>query len=170
MDSIAIFAERLKQVREEKKMTQKDFADFLQIRQQTLSGYETGKICPSLEVAAGMAQSLDVSLDWLCGNSENKSTKQAIKTCADAISVLFQIDLEADIQIHDLWVENSKEYHNFILINNEHLEKKFLPSWEKMLELFHSGTISQDLYELWIKEQIRIYSEKPLNPLSDLPF
>ena len=72
MENSNMFAQRLKQVREEKKMTQKTFSEFLEIKQQTLSGYETGKISPSLDLAANMSRKLKVSLDWLCGISNER--------------------------------------------------------------------------------------------------
>ena len=45
-----IFSTRLKKLRENMSMTQKEFSEFISIRQQTLSGYETGRISPSLEI------------------------------------------------------------------------------------------------------------------------
>ena len=39
-----IVKEKLKEIRNDNKMTQKEFSDFVGISQQTLSGYENGKM------------------------------------------------------------------------------------------------------------------------------
>ena len=166
MENRNMFAQRLKQVREEKKMTQKAFSEFLEIKQQTLSGYETDKISPSLEVAAEIAKKLDISLDWLCGNGDTRNLKREFKTCADVIKALYQMDLEVEIKVNDMYFADDSGYEYCIRINHDVFES-FLPAWKKMLELFHSQTISRELYDLWINDQIRAYSEKMLN---DLPF
>lgn len=166
MENTNTFAVRLKQIREEREMTQKAFSSYLDIKQQTLSGYEIGKISPSLEVAFDIAQKLNVSLDWLCGASEKRNVNQEYKTCADVIEALYTIDLENDVKIDSLYFPDVDGWKFCIRFSNEHFQS-FFSDWKKMLDLYHSNTISKQLYDLWMREQVRIYSEYPLN---DLPF
>ena len=68
------FAIRLKQARDEKRLTQKELADMVDIAQTTIGAYEKleGAKIPSLEIAAKLAKALGVSLDWLAGLSNEK--------------------------------------------------------------------------------------------------
>ena len=62
-----IFGERLRQLRNSKNMTQKDFAQEMNIPQPTLSSYEVGKIKPTIDAVINIADRCNVSIDWLCG-------------------------------------------------------------------------------------------------------
>lgn len=66
-----IFGERLRELRKNiYNMPQKEFAELLGIPQPTISGYESGKIKPSLEVACRIAEKCDVSMNWICGGDD----------------------------------------------------------------------------------------------------
>ena len=62
-----IFSERLKTLRKEKKLTQKELAEQIGIKQNSYSDWETGKNEPSLENLIKLADLLEVSIDWLFG-------------------------------------------------------------------------------------------------------
>lgn len=57
----------LKKEREEKKLTQKEIAKILNIKQQTYNNYETGKRTPDIEMLIKIADYYKVSLDYLTG-------------------------------------------------------------------------------------------------------
>lgn len=57
------FGEKLKQIRNEKGMSQQDFADLLHTSKQVISRYELGQTTPKIGVAANMCQILGVNLD-----------------------------------------------------------------------------------------------------------
>jgi len=61
------FGERLKQARLDQHLSQSALAQQLGIGRSTLVEYESGATVPSLVVAIRLAESLNVSLDWLCG-------------------------------------------------------------------------------------------------------
>lgn len=65
------FAARLRQIRKEKNIMQKDFAEQLGINQPTYNAYEMGKSMPPCEVMVSIADKLDVSLDYLMGRVDN---------------------------------------------------------------------------------------------------
>lgn len=62
-----IFSERLKTLRKEKKLTQKELAEQIGISQKSYSHWESGKNEPSLENLIKLADLLEVSLDRLFG-------------------------------------------------------------------------------------------------------
>lgn len=58
-------SDRLKELRSDNDLTQKDIAGIVGVKQQTWGGYERGKSNPSVEVLKQLAQEYHVSLDWL---------------------------------------------------------------------------------------------------------
>ena len=65
-----IFSERLKTLRKEKKLTQKEIAEQIGIKQNSYSDWETGKNEPSLEKLIVLADFFEVSLDWMVGRDK----------------------------------------------------------------------------------------------------
>ena len=61
------FGLRLKELREAKKLSQKDVAMRLNVVPSTISGYESNTITPSLEQFARMAILYNASLDYMMG-------------------------------------------------------------------------------------------------------
>ena len=73
-----IFSERLKQLRLEKGLTQKEVADLVNVNRVTYTNWEKGNREPSFEKLFLLAESLGTNIDYLLGNSDNpkKSTTQ----------------------------------------------------------------------------------------------
>lgn len=67
-----MFGERLKELREDKSMTQEMLAQHLNTSRQTISGYETGLSEPSLDSLVKLSDFFNVSLDYLCGRTKEK--------------------------------------------------------------------------------------------------
>lgn len=63
---------RLKQLREERRLSQAGLALKLNISQSTVSAYEVGDRTPDLETLVTIAQFFDVSLDYLAGLTDSK--------------------------------------------------------------------------------------------------
>ncbi len=64
--------ERLRSLREEKRLTQQQVADRLFIAQRTYSRYETGERAVPLEVLVEISKFFDVSTDYLLELTENR--------------------------------------------------------------------------------------------------
>lgn len=83
------FGKRLKQIRKEKNLTLEKLATIYNdnfkggLSKGTLSKYENGKQEPMLYVAAHLSKILDVSLDYLIGNTNNPIRKETIKNELD---------------------------------------------------------------------------------------
>ena len=65
-----LFGERLTLVRKRKKTSQDELAKAIGVHAPVIGRYERDEVKPSIEVAAKIAHSLGVSLDYLTGNSD----------------------------------------------------------------------------------------------------
>ena len=80
------FAERLKELRKQAHLTQVELAKRLGIGQSSYADWERGKKNPTQENLIRLAQILNVSVDYLVGNSEAKSEE------LDNIELLFRMN------------------------------------------------------------------------------
>lgn len=65
-----VFAERLKEVRQEKGLTQTQLAELLSTTQSTIGKYEREELQPNFEVLKKLCKVLEVSADYLIGLSD----------------------------------------------------------------------------------------------------
>ena len=72
------FRTRLKQLRNEKKINQRELANFLKVAPSTISMYESGQREPNFEVLESLADFFNVDLNYLLGKSD-KTTKLIIE-------------------------------------------------------------------------------------------
>lgn len=63
--------ENLKEIRNEKLMTQQEVAKKLNVSHATYWGYETGKYEPNIEILKELSKLFKVSIDYLVGNENN---------------------------------------------------------------------------------------------------
>lgn len=69
-----IFGKRLKEIREERGLTQEELAQLLRSTKQVVSNYEIGKHAPSVVVAMEWARVLGISIDDLAGIDQPASS------------------------------------------------------------------------------------------------
>lgn len=70
-----LFANRLRNLRQSKKVFQKEIAALLDISDRQYRDYEAGKVDPPTSKTIALADYFDVSLDYLCGRSDNPERK-----------------------------------------------------------------------------------------------
>lgn len=80
------FSERLKELRKQAHLTQVELASKLGIVQSSYADWERGKKKPTQENLVKIAQILNVSVDYLVGNSEEKADE------LDNIEFLFRMN------------------------------------------------------------------------------
>lgn len=80
------FSERLKKLRKKARLTQVDIARKLGISQQAYASWERGIKKPTQENLVKIAQVLNVSVDYLVGNSEERTDE------LDNIELLFRMN------------------------------------------------------------------------------
>lgn len=159
------FGTRLKLARKNRKMTQKDLAGLLGVEQSTISNYEKNFRFPVASALRDIADQLDVSLDYLLGRSEEKSSSVSPEASAE-VSGSFLSDrdhrppaliIEADQELSALqetFFEHLKqgrlnEATELILNHHEddiklldYYEKVFVPTLEETGALWASGEMS----------------------------
>lgn len=69
---VEILCERLRQLRKERQVHQKDIADYLNITVRTYQYYESGELEPGLEKLVKIADLFEVSTDYLLGRVDKK--------------------------------------------------------------------------------------------------
>lgn len=67
------YYEKIREMREDRKLSQQDIADLLHIGQCTYSDYETGKTRIPVESVIALAKFYDVDLNYLTGISQEKN-------------------------------------------------------------------------------------------------
>jgi transcriptional regulator with XRE-family HTH domain len=73
MNDRSLFAERLRQIRESKKLTQAELAEAIGTHTNVIWQYENGKRSPTLDYGFKIAKVLDVDLDYLIDNQSQNS-------------------------------------------------------------------------------------------------
>lgn len=70
---------RLREIRNEKNITQIRLSIAAEVSQETISAYESGKALPSAETLIKIADFLDVSIDYLLERTDNPLVNSSIK-------------------------------------------------------------------------------------------
>ena len=106
-----MLTERLKELRYEKNVLQKDVANYLNITTSAYGFYEQGKRIPDSETLTKLANYFNVSLDYLVGKTNMKNHSNSEETIA----------LHSDYDYKDLPDEARKEIENYI----EYIKQKY---------------------------------------------
>ena len=167
-------SEKIKELRTDLKMNQKNFSAAIGIRQSTLSSYENGVVTPSNDVLLTIAQKFHVSLDWLFGLSENKVQ---ISTLSDILWVLLQMnesnELRYELDINnklpsDIETETQKWYAGLRFYGNdpEHSLNadmcNVLADLQENRENLESYFTGKDMFDMWKKQTLEYYTSKPV--------
>ena len=176
-----IFGERLKNLRTViMKKTQKEFSEFMNIPQPTLSAYESGRNKPTVDVVITIAEKCNVSIDWLCGRDDQTS----INSLGDIMSFLFELyetkEFSCKTVVHDrVDIEETDETddakRNWIQMMFYHCENRRNPdniysqdicSMIKKVSELHSRLVNydypQDYYDSEKKRLIENYEDFPV--------
>ena len=79
------FPKRLKELRLNNGLTQKDLAKAIEVGRTTISEYESGKIVPKQEGLLKIANHFNVSVDYLTGVSNERATRKQNTSDLDAL-------------------------------------------------------------------------------------
>ena len=185
-----IFGRRLKNLRYEiMRKTQKEFSELLGIPQPTLSAYESGRNKPTIDVVIRIADTCNVSVDWLCGRDHISH----IDSLADVMNFFFElyeakefscatkiydrVDLEDENETNDAkrnWIR-LMFYHNEVWHNPENVYSQEICGIIRRAYEMHSRLVNfdypQDYYESEKRRLIDTYSNYPVTKIdfSDIP-
>lgn len=172
MSNDSILALRIKELRSSMKLTQKEFADALNVSTVSISSYETGAKTPSLDMVINIAKKYNISIDWLCGLSSEKQANRIYTTYYDILRVLVNLcstEYEDKIEHKQMeYVEpvlhpSSDNIH--FIIREDNLVNSFFKNWKKMYSLLQDNTINDDIYTQWLDGQLAIYKNHPIDKL-----
>lgn len=115
-----MFSKRLKQLRLEANLSQKDLANIFFVSQQAVGKWEAGRSYPSAELMPKIAAYFNVPIDYLFGNdsSFSKNTEQQSSPSSindDTLKAAFYGDYSDKLspaEVDELW-EDAKEYALF---------------------------------------------------------
>ena len=176
MGELEIFSLRIKELRQSLNMTQKEFSEHIGIKQQTLSGYERGIMKPPLDIAKGIAEKCNISIDWLCGLSDKKSHNDEILTYADMFKLIIKLtkidsffgDWDISFQDNTSFNDMSRTGINFACLKNDDpIIVNFFKDWEQMYKLYKENTIDEHLYDLWLSDKLKLFENDQLCPTAN---
>ena len=87
---------RIKQLRQENNLTQKELAEKLSIGLTTISNYETGYSIPDVQMLLKIANIFGVSIDYLAGKTDqrNSSTDPLLEGFPEGVQILRRANRE----------------------------------------------------------------------------
>ena len=91
------FGMRLRQIRKELGETQDEFAARIGTSKQVLSRYESGQRIPKISLAEKYAHSLNVSVDYLMGGSEQEDAFESV--CAQGDKPFYKIFIDVTTEM-----------------------------------------------------------------------
>mgnify|MGYP002589580435 FL=1 len=157
-----VFATRLREIRNDNHMTQKEFAQKIGVTPAALSAYENNQKNPSVAVLQRIGENFDVSLTWLCGVAQRKSVNKVFTTYTDILEMFFDIMSIAKLNVYPT-SKTEKDVNGDsvemwgIMFSDPNL-KTFLSDWQRMRGLYISGAIDQDLYLIWLEREVKKYN------------
>lgn len=155
--SSAVFAERLKSTRIKAELSQKALSEQSGVSPLSISGYESSLKIPNLSSAYALAAALNVSLDWLCGLSEENTIESSALTTRDYLlfttRVINTITTESFLNIAEDNLVSGTPIYDFII--NYLKIKNMVKNWNTDLEIINEtlNHLFQD-YESYSQESL----------------
>ena len=101
------YSEQLRQLRKDNGLSRDHLAKEVGTSSAIIGRYESDEMKPSIDVATKMAKILEVSLDWLVGNTVMELDTATLNRIQD-ISKLSQKDKESVFEFLDSFISNRK--------------------------------------------------------------
>lgn len=122
-------SERLKQLRDEKELMQKEVASYLNISTSAYGFYEQGKRTPTPEILSKLSDLFNVSVDYLLGKTDN--------------NIPFNEINKKDIKDHNAFLEDARAF----FMNGNTAEEDKEKIFKDISDLFwESKKINKDKY------------------------
>lgn len=113
---------RLKELRQEKKISQKDLAEIIGVPQSSIGFFESGDRVPNLRNLEKLAKYFNVSTDYLLGisNIRAKAEVVKVKSMAKYFKDPFVMEIMEDVQeLSDEGKEEVMKYIEYIQSKNQ---------------------------------------------------
>lgn len=158
------FGEKLKRIRIEKGMTQKEAAEYIHVTQASFSAYENGVQVPSMAVSIKIAIMFNVSLDWLFGINTITNydpfdnpfiTEQVLRNFVDVVYNKYLISL---------YTENEDCDFSILHVISESLDE-FLRQVDNAMQFSESGILDPAMFREFMDSAYRRYSNSLCNEI-----
>lgn len=133
---------RIKEIRQEKKLSQKDLAKKLNISQQAISLYEKGDREPKLETWQKLADFFDVSVSYLQGIGTIRDPEANINTLKDEVYKKISSNISNKLLLFNGKKLNSQAKEELTDITVE----KFVNIFDAVIKNVDMGTYLKDRY------------------------
>ncbi|MCT4543771.1 MAG: helix-turn-helix domain-containing protein [Vallitalea sp.] len=159
-----LFGERLKDLRNESEIGQKELGEMIGKSRSTIANYENGSREPSFEVLIKICSIFNVTSDYLLGRQSKMESKYYKTLTIDGYNFLIEkkgIDNYSIIKFNDSYTIISDEEPksgDLVIIENDNLEFKRIHRSE-------TGLILQSIHD---KNDVDFYSLDELNRLNIL--
>lgn len=80
---MSVTADRIKELRKQKKLTQQGLADKIEASRDTITKYENARSTPTLAMLSLIADALDTTVDYLQGKTDNALKTPAVDDSGD---------------------------------------------------------------------------------------
>jgi transcriptional regulator with XRE-family HTH domain len=114
VDIVSVFASRLKKLREQKGLSQRELAKKVNIAHSTLGMYEIGEREPDFKITSRLASYLGTSIDYLVGNSDDPRPVEEITDAHQRIEDALADDPDAE-DLLNFWMELKEREDLFLL-------------------------------------------------------
>ena len=108
-----IFGSRIKSIREGKQCTQAEMAEELNCSQQTINVWENGKHTPKISTLVKVADTYNVTIDWLLGRKEE--VKIITQILVNVHIVLYSAKIRKLIPQQTYYTDNKRNVRNQFL-------------------------------------------------------
>ncbi len=167
-DIRVIVGKRLSEIRREQGKTQKEISEKIkelfniEIKQGTLSSYEKGKTLPPINTLIALSKTYNVSLDWICGNSNERGNVKDLKYYTDVMDFIFSMFKNEflDLSIEHIYPTYPDGEDRIGISFNDKLLFDYILKLEDITKAFRNESgIDSELLELWHEKQIREFSQ-----------
>lgn len=101
---------KIRQLREQRRLTQMQLAEMIDMSDRTISRIEVGQVEPELHTIIAISKVLNVSLDYLLSEDSDVGKEMYLHEIAERISDLELKDLKHILGYIDFYIEINSKY------------------------------------------------------------
>lgn len=146
----------------EHKISATQMANDLGLSKNIVSEWKKGRLKPSVEAVAKIADYFGVSVDFLLGRNEYIAAAKAPRSLKDVAEMLVQLSETEELKLFFGGLTESP----MIGFDNNTINK-FMADWNSLMSLLKNGTITREVYEVWLKGKYSELREIKLNKKTD---
>lgn len=139
---------RLKELRQEKKLSQKELADYLSVNEKTISRWENGESTIKSDKAQKIADYFIVSIPYLLGYSEKIPVEEQSSLYKNGISNIEAVE-PIYLVTEAIGLENKDRLLNFLKNEFDSEYNEFKDDMEEPYEEFINRTTNSSIHNLW---------------------